>query len=298
MKVLVVAAVVLGLAVHAGWAEHSETAQTVHPGARTDTPHWLLGGWTREWVRRGSTQSNPRDVHYIQVHTFFADVRVPVDRKVSASARSFDDLSDAELRELARQQAFTGWTRVDGLTSTWHHEIDFEPPDGSADVGRIERVDDGHILEHGMDDSYTESWRRVGGGDGPFLAIRIRGEIRVTRVLLVAGDQFLYVRNRAADLPSSPSFAALLDATQDRARVIGYLDCEFSFGRTRGGAVPWEIQRSTFPWREGKHLDFVDGVVLSAGTLKPSATSRPEGEWLVAVNTFSPAQLASLFTAH
>ena len=264
-------------------------------GAASDTPSWLLGGWTREWIRRGGTESNPREVHYVQVPKFFADVRIPVDRKAPPNARSFDDLTDAELRDLARAQAFTGWTGVDGLTSTWHHDIDFEPPDGSPDIGRVERVADGHILEHGMDGSYTESWRRTSAADGPFLAIRVQQEIRVDRVLLVAGDQFLYVRNRTAALPASPSLAQLIDETPDRATRVRYLDCEFSFGRTHGGGVPWEIQRSTLPWREGTHLDFVDGIVLLQGRLKPAVGSRVRGEWSVPVNTLSPAQLTELF---
>ena len=263
--------------------------------AATDTPAWLLGGWTREWIRRDGKQSNPRDVHYVQVPKFFADVRIPVHRTVSPTARSFDDLTDTELRDLARAQAFTGWTSVDGLTSTWHHEIDFEPPDSSPDIGRVERVADGHILEHAMDGSYTESWRRTGAADGPFLAIRVQQEIRVDRVLLVAGDQFLYVRNRSAALPTGRSLAQLIDATPDRATKVQYLDCEFSFGRTRGGSVPWEIQRSTLPWRQGKHLDFVDGITLSQGRLRPAAGTQLRGEWAVPVNTLSPEQLRSLF---
>ena len=261
-----------------------------------DTPSWLLGGWTREWVRRGSQQSNPREVHYVQVPRFFADLRVLSDRKVSPSPRSFDSLSDADLAELSRQTAFAGWTAVDGDTSTWHHEVDFEPPDGSEDVGRIERVGDGHLLEHGTDDSYTESWRRLGAADGPFLAIRVEKAGRLDRMLVVAGDQFVYVRNRDAALPMSSSFATLIAATAERSKIIRYLDCEFSFGRTQGGTVPWEIQRSTLPWREGKHLDFVDGVVISAaGRLEPAAATPVEGVWSVPVNTLSRTQLSGLF---
>jgi hypothetical protein len=263
--------------------------------AASETPPWLLGSWTREWIQRDGNQSNPREVHYIQVPKFFADVRIPVDRKVTPSARSFDDLSDADLRELARQQAFTGWTSVQDATSTWHHDIDFEPPDGFADVGRVEQLEDGHILEHGTDGSYTESWRRSGAADGPFLVIRVQQEVRIDRVLLVAGDYFLYIRNRAVPLPPGSSFAQLLDATPDRATRVRYLDCEFSYGQSRGGSVPWEIQRSTLPWLEGKPLDFVNGIVLSQGRLKPAAGSAVRGEWSVPVNTLSPAQLARVF---
>ena len=208
-------------------------------GAASETPSWLLGGWTREWVRRDGKESNPREVHYVQVPKFFADVRIPVDRAAPPDARSFDDLTDRQLRDLARAQAFTGWTGVDGLTSTWHHEIDFEPPDASPDIGRVERLGDGHVLEHAMDGSYTESWRRTGAADGPFLAVRVQQEIRVDRVLLVAGDQFLY-RAESHGSAACQSIARTVDRRDARSRDESAVtfDCEFSFGRSAAVRCP------------------------------------------------------------
>ena len=207
-------------------------------GAASETPSWLLGGWTREWIRRDGKESNPREVHYVQVPKFFADVRIPVDRAVPPEARSFDDLTDRQLRDLARAQAFTGWTGVDGLTSTWHHEIDFEPPDTSPDIGRVERLGDGHILEHAMDGSYTESWRRTGAADGPFLAVRVQQESASTGCSSLLAISSCTVRNRTAALPASPSLAQLIDATPDRATRLEYLDCEFSFGLSAAVRCP------------------------------------------------------------
>lgn len=54
------------------------------------------------------------------------------------------------------------------------------------------------------------------------------------------------------------TFDALFKATNTtREQIVEYLDCEFSVGRVRGGSVPWEIELSTLPWREGRP-DFVE----------------------------------------
>src|SRR5207253_1266393 len=106
---------------------------------------------------------------YLQTPGAFADVRIPRDRARSAHARSFADLSDDELLSLARQRGFAGFTTMAGALVTWHHELDFQPPDSSADIGRVERIDDSRMLEHALDSSYIESWRSLDHGAGGFL---------------------------------------------------------------------------------------------------------------------------------
>jgi hypothetical protein len=151
------------------------------------------------------------------------------------------------------------------------------------------------MYEHALDSSYVESWRSIDGGEGRFLAVRVERSGRLDRVLLVAGDHFVYVRNRGKDLPIAASLDSLIAATRaTRAQIVVYLDCEFSVGRVRGGARPWEIQQSTLPWREGMHLDFADSVGVNDATgLVPrvAATER----WSVPMNTFSRAELVALF---
>ena len=71
-----------------------------------------------------------------------------------------------------------------------------------------------------------------------------------------------------------------------------------SFGVVRGGRVPWEITLSTFPWREGKRLEFADQLVFDSATgkLKPNQFALGE-QWTVAVNTLNPDDLKALFPA-
>ncbi len=267
--------------------------------ATTDSlPSWLLGSWTREWIDRRGKQTNALDVHYLQTPSIFADVRFPRDRGDLSHAKSFDDLSDAELTQLAKQRGFTGHTTVTGLISTWHHELDFQPADSSADIGRIERKGADAMFEYALDSSYTELWKSTSAGATAFLVVRIERAGRLVSTLIVSGDDFMYVRNRAKDLPTAPSLDSLIAVTHaTREQIIEYLDCEFSVGRVRGGAIAWEIQHSTLPWREKQRLDFVDGVMITetGASLVPRAPI--SDTWTVPVNTISRGELLSLFVA-
>ena len=264
------------------------------PNATAELPSWLPGVWSREWIEERGVRSSTFDVHYLQTPTFFGDVRLPLDRPKFPHAASFRDLTDEELRALAQQRGFTGRTTMAGAIATWHHEIDFQPPDGIDDVDRLERIAVERMHENGLDGSYTESWRSISDGEERFLVIRTERAGRPARILLAAGDHFLYVRNRPNDLPEADSLDVLIAASRaSRAQIIRYLDCEFSAGRVRNGSIPWEIQHSTLPWREGHHLDFVDEISLSGGA-DGVGPRRPGAErWTVPIDTLAPGELTS-----
>jgi hypothetical protein len=99
-------------------------------------------------------------------------------------------------------------------------------------------------------------------------------------------------------LPAAASLDALIATTHaTRSEIIAYLDCELSVGRIRGGSTPWEIQYSTLPWREARHLDFADRI-RAGGSLGGLAPLVDAGEtWTVPVKTLSSDDLAALFPA-
>ena len=266
--------------------------------ATGELPSWLLGVWSREWIQRQGVQTSTFTVRYLQTPALFGDVRLPINRPKLPHATSFADLTDSELGMLAKQRGFIGHTTAENLIATWHHEVDFQPPDPDADVGRIERIEKGRMREQALDRSYTELWWSLTSGDDRFLAVRVERAGRLDRILLIAGDYFFYGRNRAKDLPAAASLDALIATTHaTRTEIIAYLDCELSVGRIRGGSTPWEIQYSTLPWREARRLDFVDRIRAggSTGGLSPLAEA---GEtWTVPVNTLGADDLAVLFPA-
>ena len=257
----------------------------------------MHGSWTREWIERRGMRTSTLDVHYLQSSSAFADMRIPVQRPAFRDAQSFADLSDSDLRELARQRAFAGYTSAVVDTVTWHHELDFQPPDGDADIGRVEAVGPGLMREHALDSSYVESWRRVSDGADRQFALLVERGARLERLLIVIGDRFLFVRNRATDLPRAASFDSLIANSQaSRSQIIAWLDCEFSTGLVSSGAAPWRIERSTLPWREGQRLTFADSVFVSRRTGALEYNSAAAEHWSVPVNTVGDA-LRGMFTA-
>lgn len=274
-------------------------SRTPMAGEAMTLPAWLPGVWTREYIDRRGARSDVFAIHYLQTPTLFADVRIRRDRPSMSHAASFADLSHAELLALATQRGFVGATTASGLLATWHHEIDFQPPDGSADVGRLERVDDAHMLEHALDSSYIESWQSTAPGEQRFLAIRVERNGRLVRMLLVAGDHFLFVRNREQDLPAAESLDSLIvQSRATRAEIVEYLDCELSYGVVSGDSTRWQILQSTLPWREGRRLDFVDEIEATSGGDSLALRTSTGDHWSMPVNTFSSGDLRALFDHH
>jgi hypothetical protein len=252
--------------------------------------------WTRDWIQKGKVRTDRVNVHYLQTPTYFSDVRIPKDRPRFAGAASFADLSDADLRSLAKQSGFIGLTTVRGAVATWRHDMQYQPPDGTADTGRLQRMAKGRMQEHGLDGSYTEAWRLATDGQHQFLVIRTLRFGRLYRSLVVVGDQFVYARNRVTELPKAASLDALLESTHaTREQTIEYLDCELSVGRVRGGSVLWEIESSTLPWREGRHLDFIDDITTPDGGAPLAPRKVGDEQWTIPINTLSRQELKALF---
>ena len=252
------------------------------------------GAWQRDWIRRhGDAPDATVSVRYVQTPSVFGDVRIRVDRPAMPGAGSFADLSDDQLAALARQNGFAGYTTIEGVNATWHHEIDFQPS-GGEDIGRIEPTGQGRMFEHALDGSYVESWSAIGSDRGAFLAVRVARAGRVEHLLSVAGDHFIYARARPDSLPTVDSLSEAIAKTHaTREAIIAYVNCEISYGTTRG----WQVERSTLPWREGKRLAFVDGIAIGANG-QPVARAPGAGEtWSFPVNVIAAAQLRALFPA-
>jgi hypothetical protein len=246
------------------------------------------GAWQRDWIhRRGAAQDASVAVRYVQTPSVFADMRTAAVRTIPAGVTSFAELSDDQLAELARQNGFAGTTTLDGDRATWHHEIDFQPPSDDVDIGRIEPIGPGAMFEHALDDAYVERWSLRTPDSGPYLAARLVRGGETAAILSVAGEHFVYARARETPLPAAGSLSQLIAQTHaTREMIIGYLDCEISYGTTAG----WRIARSTLPWREGQRAAIADAFTVQNGKL----VARDEA-WQVVENTFASTQLTALF---
>jgi hypothetical protein len=265
-------------------------------------PSWLSASWERLWVIDNNVgpPTNPKNVRNIQTPTLFGDCRVPKTRP--HYDQPLDKLSDKELGTLYDQEGFAGYTTVEGYIITWHHEIDYQPPDGTIDIGRFEILGGRNVLEHGVQSAYTEHWWRLEDAGGSFLGVRVmrnlgRNQQRVHEILSVAGDHFIYARNRVADLPMASSLGDLIRKEKyTRKQILAALDLEVSHGFVLGGLVPWEVQFSTLPDREGKALEFASQIAVdpSTGSLEPRG-SAPDLVWSFPINTFGVEDLLVLF---
>jgi hypothetical protein len=251
------------------------------------------GAWQRDWIRRnGGPPDASVEVRYVQTPSVFGDLRIPGGRPDVSPAASLAELSDEQLGALAHQNGFAGVTTMDGANATWHHEIDFQPAGGGADIGRIEPAGEGKMLEHGLDDSYVESWSVLERSDSGFFAARVKRAGRVDQLLAVAGERFVYARARAVALPPGESLTALIAKTHPpRDTLIAYLDCEISYGTTRG----WRIERSTLPWRQGERLAFADRIALDAEGQPVARAATAEEMWSFPVVGFSAGGLRAMF---
>ena len=268
-------------------------------------PGWLVAAWERLYaLDKDGRPDRSVDVRNIQTPTLFGDVRIPKDRPPFSHAKSLDDLSDKELETLYTQEGFSGYTTVEGSVATWHHEIDYQPPDGSVDIGRLDLTGGRSMFEYGVQATYTEHWWTLGSGDGACFGARVlkRGPgdtNRVSEILSVNGDHFIYARNRSTDLPQANSLADLIKSTKaTRAQILDYLDCEVSHGFVLGGAKPWEIQFSTLPFRSGHRLAFVDRIGVDPRTGAVSCLNpKPDEIWSFPVNSLAVDDLLILFPA-
>lgn len=205
-------------------------------------PAWLRGLWRRRSItwpdgRRDDTTT----VYWLQTASAFVDIRIP-----AAPRRDRTPLG------LARQGGFAGWTELAADRCRWHRQIDFQPPSGRPDEGRLYRLD-GVLVEEGVHEPYVEVWERVGAGAG---AVRVERAAE-GEMLVACGDAFLFARDRPRVLPQAASLEALVRAATGDEEIAALLDCEISFGLRAGGRVPWEIRLSTLPRREGAPLDGV-----------------------------------------
>jgi len=83
-------ALMVGTASAAG--EPIPAGRSISAQTQQHVPSWLSGLWTRDWIEAQGRRSSTLDVHYLQTPTFFADVRIPLDRPRFPRAVSFADL--------------------------------------------------------------------------------------------------------------------------------------------------------------------------------------------------------------
>jgi hypothetical protein len=228
-----------------------------HDDMPRGVPDKYLGVWQRSLLETPQGRDSESLVYWLQTRHWHADLRIPAHRPDFSGITCLVECDDKQLGWLAAQQGFCGVTQVDGEYCTWHRQLDFQPANGSRDIGHM--IFDGErIIETGVEADYLETWQRMPRSRGGTAALELVMEnnelpSRPTW-LLVAGDCFIYVRGRSQRLPVAPKLASLIAQSQPpREQLLDWLDVEISFGY-RYGPAPWRIEHSTLPFREGRLL--------------------------------------------
>lgn len=236
-----------------------------------NVPADYRGLWQRTLLATGDSLDTRSTVYWLQTGSWHADIRIPADRPDFTGTRSLADCSGAQLQWLARQQGFAGITVVAGDQCIWERVIDFQPPSGRRDIGRMVFVHPDKLQEYGIEAAYSETWERVADDKNEHCyALQLLDKRELAEpesYLLVSGNHFIYARNRMARLTLQTFKSSDRLQHYPQHVLVELLDFEISFGLIRGAGEPWQITLSTLPWREGQSLFEKELVLTQANGL-------------------------------
>jgi hypothetical protein len=211
-----------------------------------------IGVWRRLLLRTPTVEDTTTEVYWLQTRDWHADIRVPKNRPACKGKSSLQQLDRIELLGLAQQQGFAGITEVKGNICRWHRRVDFQPPSGFNDVGRMVFESPDRVLEYGVEQAYFEIWERLPDStENPSVNIqitdkKINEKSTPSTIEVNSGKYFIFVRPRQFNVSTA--------AIPENAEALRtWVDFEISFGsRATDGSK--QILRSTLPWREGQRI--------------------------------------------
>ena len=187
----------------------------------------LVGVWRRASIRwPDGREDTTTTVYWLQGRRYFADIRIPAGRPSFDGVTSFDECSSKQRDWLATQEGFAGELIPHGDDAVqWLRDIDYRPPGGPPDIGRLRFVDasQDQMIEEGVVQPYVEVWERVDRGEP--LVLRLDEGDGERRWFIGVGRHFIL-------------------ASGSRSGV------EISHGGRDGESEP-VVTLSTSPWREG-----------------------------------------------
>ena len=248
----------------------------------TDVPEMYTGAWQL----LGEGPDAPQ-AYWLQTQRLHASILVPAGRPDFSGASSLTDLGMDELLWLADQQGVAGACIVEGDTLHRRRQVDFQTSRGKPFVRRMRRQGE-LLLEETLAGTEQVTWRKISPPDAEVIALRFQDEgtaagDQYKGYLLIVGEHFLFMRDRAGFAPQAESLRVLAECRDyERETLMELLDFEVSFGLRTGGSQPWEITLSTLPFREGKPLlapTAFEAIMQNAGR-QPQRVQRNGKVWL------------------
>lgn len=229
-------------------------------------PPEYTGLWRREVITAPGFRDETTQVLWLQTRSWYADLRVPIDRP--AAAPGFYGCGPAELEALGKIQGFAGELAVTDGIALWRRDFDRQPPGELPDEARC-AVEGDVLVEDGLHADYQEIWRREPGGDGLLAAFDLVGDPGQQAsggLLVIAGEHLMEFRARSGPRLAGGSLSELVEArlaAGDRAAAEELLDTQIRYAARRDG--DWRVQLSSHPWLEGRSI-WPGGVRFDAAT--------------------------------
>lgn len=215
--------------------------------------------WQGAWQRLDA--SGKSIAFWLQTRHLYAYLSVPAKRPDSTGKPALSDYDFDPLMELAAQDGAAGACIVDGEVLHRRRQLDYSPTRGKPFLRRMQR--EGNLLrEESLRGTDKLTWQKISPDAAEIIAFRFLDEAvnedfadPCKGMLLVAGDSFMFVRDRGTYAMQAESLQVLAECKDYGAEeLIPLLEFEISYGLRAGGAMPWEIRLSTLPFREGKPL--------------------------------------------
>ena len=226
-------------------------------------PDRMIGCWKRRYIRFNDGTDDTRTiVLFVQTKQGVADLRIAADR-INLSHR--DDLESCNVDELiglAAADCGCGITlfHVEASpypTATWEageYGFAYQPVVNFPEPGWFEwRENDTCLMEWAPSGAYEEDWRLAAHSQSFAAHLMLKAAPSKTG-LYIAGDHAVFTRDRALAADEEIPLQQLVAKYRydiDKARAL--VDSEISYA-VRQDNGDYEIELSTFPWREGTKL--------------------------------------------
>ncbi|MEM1149126.1 MAG: hypothetical protein AAGI03_01005 [Pseudomonadota bacterium] len=211
------------------------------------TTEQVQGHWARRWIKAPGFEDHSTRVHWAQVGSLYADVRIPSDRPALGSATSLAAMPSVALVEFCKAEGFAGTTSLSGDSCTWHREVNFHGAPDGEDVGQISFDENGDMIEAGVLSDYTELWAHSSAPHST--AFRLAGA-GFEGILATVGETFVLAIDRPGRAATKPLIEALCSGGLSGIETL--FDGIYAMGVWDGANATAKI--ATQPFSEGTSI--------------------------------------------
>lgn len=166
----------------------------------------IQGHWVRDWIKAPDFEDHTTRVHWMQVGTKFADIRIPLAGPDLSNAAALADLTAKQLWQLAQAEGFAGHVTLEGNDCTWHRDINWHGTPDALDVGALSFDPQGRLIEEGVHFQYTELWQQQEASEQSVLCFSASG---YKGYVTTVGNTFVFAVGKADKNPTASLISAL-----------------------------------------------------------------------------------------